>query len=296
MSITRFLLTAPLLAARLAAQVEDTQTMTRQFPLAAGGAEAEVSVRIISGAIRVVAHQSPEVAMTAKVKLEAPDAAELAQLAKDVRLESEQKGNNIWIGVETAPQSEGIQRQPRELGWRGKSPAGDREAARRPRRSFRHDVELRVPRGAHLKLHTVNGEITVDGVAGEFHVNTVNGAIHMTGASGSGRAQTVNGPVTLAFAGNPRGPVSVKSVNGKVDLTFPPDLSADFELKTFNGRMTSDFPMIATAGTAAKTEPSEQGMKRIWRSGGPSRGRVGNGGPLVHVDSFNGGMTIHRKN
>lgn len=294
MSILRLLLLAAplLLTPCLHAQVRDTQTITRQFPLGSG-AEPELAVRIISGNIRVTVHALPEVSFTAKVKLEARDAADLAQLAQDVRLESEQRGNNVWIGVETSRHGRSNP-EPRELGWRGKTPAGDREAANRPQRSFRHDVELRVPRSAHLKLTTVNGEVTVDGVAGEFQLSSVNGGIGVSGAQGSGHAKTVNGPVTLAFAGNPRGPVSVKSVNGKIDLTFPADLHADFVLKTFNGRMVSDFPMIATAD-AVQAEPSAQGMKRIWRAGGPSRGRVGNGGPLVHVESFNGGVTIHRR-
>jgi hypothetical protein len=282
------------LAASLGAQVEDKQVVTRRFPLAAGAAP-EIVVTVITGGIRVTAHAVNEVALTATTHYEAPDAAALAEQKKQIRFESEQSGNNIWIGIEGDGYRDRGWSRPRELGWRGKSPAGKTGPAER-RWRFRHDIDLKVPREAHLKLSTVNGgSIEVDGVSGEFHLNNVNGGIDVKHAGGFGRAHTVNGPVTMAFDKNPSGPTSVKTINGEVHLYFEKNLNADFKIKTFNGKIYSDFAMLARTGAATKAE--DRGLKRIWRTSGFSTARVGGGGPEIELDGFNGDIHIlERKN
>jgi DUF4097 and DUF4098 domain-containing protein YvlB len=58
------------------------------------------------------------------------------------------------------------------------------------------DLELLVPRQTSLKLNTINmGEITVQGVSGEFEIGNVNGGITLNDVSGSVVAQTTNGRI-----------------------------------------------------------------------------------------------------
>ncbi len=285
------------LALPLAAQlVEDNRVVTKRFPVSPGGAAPELVVSIVTGNIRVTSHAGSEIVMNAKVHYEAPDAASLADLQQRVRLESEQSGNNVWIGAESDGWNSGSGHSPRsrELGWRGKAPASSpREEGRRWR--FRHDIDLQVPRTAHLKLSTVNGgSIEIDGVAGEFNLNNVNGGIEVKNGSGYGRAHTVNGAVSIGFAKAPTGPTSVRTINGKVDLSLPPGLNADFKIKTFNGKVYSDFAMTGRS-TASPSAPLEKGMKRIWRSNDFSHTRTGSGGPEIELDGFNGDIYIHEK-
>ena len=282
------------LALPLAAQlVEDNRVVTKRFPMTAGAAAPELVVSITTGNIRVTSHAGTEIVMNAKVHYEASDAASLADLQQRVHLESEQSGNNVWIGVESG--GEWHAKRPRELGWRGKAPASSSGESGRRRWHFRHDIELQVPRAAHLKLSTVNGgSIEIDGVAGEFNLNNVNGGIEIRNGSGHGRAHTVNGPVSIGFSKAPTGPTSVKTINGKVDLSLPPGLNADFKIKTFNGKVYSDFAMNGRS-TAPPAAPLERGMKRIWRSGDFSHTRTGSGGPEIELDGFNGDIYIREK-
>ena len=294
MGIAIFIALALPLAAQL---VEENRVVTKRFPVTAGGAAPELAVSIVTGNIRVTSHAASEIILNAKVHYEAPDAAALADLQQRVRLESEQAGNNVWIGVESDGEwNSGSSRanRRRELGWRGKTPAAPSgEGGRRGR--FRHDIELQVPRAAHLKLSTVNGgSIEIDGVAGEFNLNNVNGGIDVRNGSGFGRAHTVNGPVSLGFAKAPTGPTSVKTINGKVELSLPAGLNADFKIKTFNGKVYSDFSMTGRS-TEPPSAPLERGMKRIWRSNDFSHTRTGNGGPEIQLDGFNGDIYIHEK-
>lgn len=297
MGIAKLASTAALvLALPLAAQtVEDNRVVTKRFPISSGTAP-EIVVTVVTGNIRVTSHAGSEVEMTARVHFEAADAASLAELEKRVRLETEQSGNNVWIGMESDDWNNGSNwsRPPRELGWRGRAPAPSSNESRR-RWRFRHDIELQVPRTAHLKLSTVNsGEIEVDGVSGEFQLSNVNGGIDVKRADGFGRAHTVNGPISIAFQRNPSGPLSLKTINGKVNLYLLPGLNADFKLKTFNGKIYTDFALtdrpIAPLVTASK-----DGMKRIWTSKSFSGARAGNGGPEIEIDGFNGDIQIVEK-
>jgi hypothetical protein len=284
-----FVLTLPL-AAQL---IEDNRVVTKRF--AVSGAP-EIVVSIVTGDIKVTAYSGSEVVMNAKVHYEAPDGGSLGDLLKHVRLESEQQGNNIWIGMESDEWNgnSNSSRRPREFGWRNQAQRGGSSNDGGKRWRYRHDIELQVPRTAHLKLSTVNGSnIEVTGVTGEFYLNNVNGGIDVRNADGSGRAHTVNGPVSISFVKSPAGPVSMKSVNGKMTVALPRGSGAEFKIKTLNGKIYSDFPMTALA--SASTKASEDGMKRIWRTDRFSNLRVGNGGPEVSIDGLNGEIQILEK-
>lgn len=278
--------------------VSDDQVINRTFALGAGAAP-EIVVTIVSGSIRVTTHSAASVAFNAKVHLESADAAGLANLKNRLRLESEQSGPNIWIGLEAGVDSAGPPpaRSRREFGWRANRgvASGRRGEDHHNQDRFRHDIELQVPRSAHLKLRTVNGgDIEVDGVTGEFEFSNVNGGITLKHATGSGRAHTVNGAVTLAFDAHPTGPVSIKTVNGPVRLLTPANLNASVRLKTLHGKVHSDFPMtLGAATTAPPPGATEQGMKRIWRANNFSPGRIGPGtGPAIDINTLNGSIDI----
>ena len=270
--------------------VEVTRSINKRFTI--GSTPSEIVVAVINGGIKVTAGSGNEVVLTAKLHYEAPDATSLAELEKRVRLETEQSGNNLWIGTESDEWNRETRRQ-RELGWRGKTPPEESREGRRW--SFRHEVELQVPRASHLKLRAVNqGNIEVDGVAGEFDLNNVNGSIDLKRADGFGRAHTVNGGVTLDFARNPSGPVSVKTINGKVNLYLLSGLNADLKWKTFNGSAYSDFALVDRPIPAQITK-TQDGLTRISRIRQYAGARVGSGGPEIFVDGFNSNIYFHEK-
>lgn len=283
----------------------DEQVLNRRFPVTGA---PEIVVSLLTGYIRVTAHALPEVALVAKPGYQGGSAsARVGRSRSGLRLESEQSGSNTWIGVEN--EGDPSQRSRRQLGWRssrrddedtgsGGGSARSRAAAYTGHDDFRNDIELRVPRAAHLKLRTVNGgDIEVDGVEGEFDVYNVNGGITLKRSSGYGRAHTANGTVTLELASQPSGEISLKSLNGALRLIAPRGLNALFDVKTVNGKIHSDFPMIADTSASspavAGTARARSGMRRIGRAGSGSKMRAGSGnGPSIMLSTLNGEIEI----
>jgi DUF4097 and DUF4098 domain-containing protein YvlB len=136
---------------------------------------------------------------------------------------------------------------------------------------------LMVPAGVTLeKVSTVNSDIRCTGVKGDLHLSTVNGRIDATGATGQGRFGTVNGGITISYDRLPAdGRIVLDTVNGSNRLTLPKDSSFELVAESLNGGVSCDLPI------------------RLEKSGRHHlRGRVGQGGPEIKLDSVNGGLEV----
>ena len=244
--------------------------------------ERLLEVSTISGSIRIAGYDG--------------DAVEVA-VKKTVRAETEAAADAAatTVGLEMAATGGAI----RLLGQIDAQPGCDWETItrRRTRPSYQvtFDFDVRVPRNTQLRLCTVNaGAVHVVATAGDFDIENVNGAITLTGVRGSGRAVTVNGAVSAEFAENPKAASEFKSVNGDLDVAFQRGLSADLLMKTFNGGLFTDFDVAPLALPVAAVE-RRNGMS-VYR-GSRSRFtayRVGQGGPEIKLDAFNGNIRIVR--
>jgi hypothetical protein len=155
----------------------------------------------------------------------------------------------------------------------------------------RFDFELQVPPDTAVSLKTVNdGDIKVEGVAGDYDVDNINGGIQMAEVSGSGRVYALNGRVQVLFRENPRAASSFGSLNGEVRVSFRPSLAADLRFKTFNGGVFTDFPVTYLPVQAAAGERRDG--KFVYKSNEWSSVRVGRGGPELSFDAFNGNIRI----
>jgi len=71
--------------------------------------------------------------------------------------------------------------------------------------------------------------------------------------------------------------VLLKSVNGSVTLALPAGANADVSASTVNGGISSDFSLP---------------VKKNFPAGSNVDGKLGNGGPPIHMSSVNGGIRI----
>lgn len=157
-----------------------------------------------------------------------------------------------------------------------------------------YDFELKVPYETDLYLKTINeGEIKVKDMKGDFELNNINGGIEAIDIDGSGRIYALNGDVQAQFAKNPTADWYFGSLNGEVEVLFLKDLSADFRIKNFNGDVYTDFD-VAYLPPREATRKRERG-KFVYKSDGAFGVRVGNGGPEIEFDSFNGDIYITKK-
>ena len=174
---------------------------------------------------------------------------------------------------------------------------------------------IKVPRSAVLdRITTSNGGISASDAVGPGHFRTSNGGIHVNGFKGELRAETSNGVVELtnvdgavdAHTSNGpirgtgfRGALDVSTSNGGIDLTFdagpvpairahtsnssitvrlPGTVNARLSASTSNGSISSDFEMLT------RGEVSRHRME----------GTLGSGGPLIDLETSNGGIRILR--
>ncbi len=144
------------------------------------------------------------------------------------------------------------------------------------------EYTITVPRGAALDpINTVNGGVSVEGVAGHIKVASVNGGVEVRKAGGDLDLSTVNGRVQGGFERLAARHISMHSVNGAITLALPKDAGAHLEIATVHGGVTSDFDL-----------PRER------EHYGPGRHvdtQIGGGGAEISLHTVNGGISLTRQ-
>ena len=107
----------------------------------------------------------------------------------------------------------------------------------------------------------------------------MNGDVRVT-ASGVVEATTVNGSIVATMGRSDwTNELEFNTVNGSVTLTFPGDLSTELDVKTVNGSIDSDFPITISG----KVTPQNL------------RGRVGQGGRDLSIETVNGSIRLRKR-
>jgi DUF4097 and DUF4098 domain-containing protein YvlB len=173
-------------------------------------------------------------------------------------------------------------------------------------------VRVELPQGAGLRLDTVSGDVSAEGLHGEQRYNTVSGDLSLTGVGGSLRVNAVSGDITVR-AVSPIG-MEAQSVSGDLSLIGPMinDLrantvsgdieiegqlaeSGDYRLETVSGDAT--FGLVG-GGTfevrGIASDVSSDLDHRIEGRQDRRRVTVGAGGPTVLFNSMSGDLSINR--
>ena len=269
------------------AQAEDlSKSETTKQTLHFAGSGAHVfEVRTIHGSIDIEGYDGDTVEMTVNKSIQANDAEDLRKAQTDVKLESVENAATISaIAYYDDGAYCGEHRQ---------------DAGRRnhkwPDYEVRFDFKVRVPRTTKVVVCTINrGDVSVKGTRADFEVRTVNGRIDLADMGGSGEATTVNGPVTASFVVAPRANSLFRTINGDIVLTIPEPFSADLDLKTFNGGLFTDFESRPRPLKAA-IAPERKDGKFVYQTNSFATVSVGNGGPLLTLDTFNGDARVLRR-
>ena len=144
------------------------------------------------------------------------------------------------------------------------------------------EYALTVPSGAALDpINTVNGGVSVEGVAGHIKVASVNGSVEVHKAGGDLDLSTVNGRVQGGFEQLAARHISMHSVNGAIALALPKDAGAHLEIATLHGGVRSDFDL-----------PREHDH---WGPGRHVDTQIGGGGAEISLHTVNGGISLTRQ-
>ena len=141
------------------------------------------------------------------------------------------------------------------------------------------DFDVSVPKGVRFVGRSVNGSVNAESIAADAEGYTVNGDVRVT-ASGIVEATTVNGSIVATMGRSDwTNELEFNTVNGSVTLTFPGDLSTELDVKTVNGSIDSDFPITISG----KVTPQNL------------RGRVGQGGRDLSIETVNGSIRLRKR-
>jgi len=162
--------------------------------------------------------------------------------------------------------------------------------------SHRVNLELEVPTGADMELHTYNGgDIMVTNIQGELALSNYNGEITALNISGSVVASTYNGQIKATFDRVTDGsPMSYSTYNGDIDLTFPSALKATLKMKTEQGEIFTGFDVNITSRGPVQMKDTKSGVYKViiddWKTG-----NVNGGGPEFTMKNYHGDILIRKK-
>lgn len=228
----------------------------------------------------------------------------------EIRADSEQQADEIFQRVQLVIQSGNERLDVRE-------PQGSQSLRGVLDRLVRGagvnlSVEADVPASAEVRLETVSGDVTAEGLQGAQRYTTVSGDLFATGSGGSLRINTVSGDVTV------RGerPISLRSeaVSGDLSLAVPRiddlrthSVSGDVEIEgamvptgEFRAETVSGDLLVRLLGSAIfdvrgiSTDISSELDHRIEGRLDRRRVMVGAGGPTFVFSSMSGDLSIRR--
>jgi hypothetical protein len=260
----------------------------RRFPASDG---VELTLRTFDGAIEVRSWDNDEV--VARIER----TAATAQEAERLEVRATHEGNRIVLEALDPSRDENVLRigPGRSVSFVVRAPRRltlDARTSDGPIRAT--DLEGRVT------LNTGDGSVEVDRVDGEVRVRTGDGSISVRDASGavdvnsgdgridvsarlaSLRAHSGDGAVHVDAADGSAVKTgwSVTTGDGRISMRVPTGLNADIEADSGDGRISADWA-------------NEQ--RRDHEDRDSFRGRIGNGGPVIRLQSGDGAIDISRR-
>ncbi len=256
---------------------QEQEKIERTFPAA-----KKVDVDDFDGSVAVIGADTPEIKVEVHKTIRARSAEKMQEAKREVRLDMGPQDDELRLFVDGP--------------FRCK--CGDGSVNYRGSRYYGYEVSfdftLHVPRETAVRLRTVNrGDIRVENTDGGFDAENINGGLELVEIGGSGHAYALNRPVHVSFRRNPTGASDFGSLNGDVDVAFRAGLAADLWLKTFNGSAYTDFDVTALPSRPAVRE--QRNGKYVYKSNQFYGVRVGQGGPELKFDAFNGDIRIRNR-
>lgn len=139
--------------------------------------------------------------------------------------------------------------------------------------------EIFTPKNGDISVKTYNGGISISDVRGHIQFDAMNGGVSLKRLAGDVEGHTMNGGLNIELIGDrwDGAKLDARTTNGGVNVTMPERYSAQLETATVNGNMNIDMPMVVRGEIGKRLSTT-----------------LGSGGPLVHIETTNGGVNIKR--
>jgi hypothetical protein len=255
------------------------------------GTDGRISVKTLSGLLRVRGTDGDEARLTVTYRIRAADQAAAERALETGRVLVDRGPSSLEVETPERRISTG-------LAWLF---GGARVSA---------DIALDIPWGTKVRLETMSGTVEAGSLVGDQKYRTISGDIRLWGLGGLVEASSISGPVTLDSGGDVRvrassvsGSVkvrarcfygmSVNTTSGSIAVAGALDPAGDYRADSISGSvsLTPLSGVTAELRTVSGSLSSEvdqrvEGGRGFWRS------RVGDGRTLFKVNSTSGGLRI----
>lgn len=234
---------------------QSADTWTRTYPVSAG---ARLELVNVNGRIDAEPASGAAIEITAQRTAKASTDEAAKEVLASIEMREEVGDNRVRVEV----------RPPRLSGLSG------------------HEFKwsIKVPKGVHVDLRTINGGVHVTGLDGEVRAKTTNGGV--TGKAVAASiidASAVNGGVDFelgrALTGNEQ--IELQTVNGGASLALSADSKASITGRAVNGGVH------VADGLDIKRTGEEDSRRRL-------DGTLNGGGAKVNVHTVNGGVRFEK--
>ncbi len=235
------------------------------YKLRAGGS---ISIKNVSGDIKVTGYEGDAVTVTGTKKGKNPEQVEIKDLSGEARLDVGveypdcQNGCNASVDFEI--------RVPRSTAF-----SFDKLL------TASGNIEITDVQG-NVKANTASGDVTIKNVNGSIKANSASGDVRVTEVVGEANANTASGNVEVSItkldgADN----MNFSSGSGDVRVSMPSNLDADVSLSTVSGVVKTDFPIEV--------------KKAEWGPGSRAKGKLGSGVRILKISSASGDVSLLRQ-
>lgn len=173
------------------------------------GRDGTVELSTVSGSIRVTGTGGDEVRLTAVKRVRHPSEQEARRLLRDTEVIVSTRGGNVEVRTD----------------YRGRGGFWGAASV---------DYTVSMPRGGHLTVRSVSGDILITGVRGEVRAESVSGSITARDVGRVRQVKTLSGSIELADARGEE--LSGSTVSGSATIRNVNLRSVDFG--TVSGRLT----------------------------------------------------------
>jgi DUF4097 and DUF4098 domain-containing protein YvlB len=146
------------------------------------------------------------------------------------------------------------------------------------------NFKVQVPRAISYifeGIHSVSGEVEIQGVTGEIKAASVSGEVRVKDVNGSVNASSVSGSVEVEIQRlSGKDDMKFSSVSGSVNVRMPADLDADVEMSTLSGSLKTEFPLDV--------------RKEKYGPGNSAKGRLGDGSRRLRMSTVSGSINLSR--
>ncbi len=227
----------------------------QSYPLSARG---RVTLKNISGAVRIVAWDRAEVRVDAVKRAETRERLDEARIVVDASADG--------VNIETRYPEEAFRYE------RG-------DARRRNPASV--DYTLSVPRGARLEsVEVISGRLDIENVTGGVKASCISGQFTARNLAGEAKLSNVSGSLEATFDKlDDTSNVTLNNVSGRIILRIPSDTNGTIKANTLSGQITNDLGLPVRRGEYI---------------GKDMAGQLGNGGARIKLSTVSGQIGIQR--